>query len=122
MKVIIPFAILILLSFSSCYNDSQEYLYPSLKVCDTSNVTYSVCVNLILDETCRSCHGGNAASGGGIKLNTYEEVMKTVDNGKLLGSIKWLNGYKQMPKGSSKLENIKIETIQKWVDNGAPNN
>jgi hypothetical protein len=124
MKILIPIGILILLfSFSSCYYDSKEFLYPELGTsCDTTNITYKVCIVNILNESCLGCHSGSAASGGGIKLGSYADVKIRVDDGKLIGSIKWSSGFSQMPQGSSKIESSKIAIIDKWIKAGAPNN
>lgn len=124
MKILIPTVIIILLfSMSSCYYDSKEFLYPKLNPsCDTANITYSICITSILETNCLGCHSGSASSGGGIILDNYTDVKKQVDNGKLIGSIKWSNGYSPMPKSASKLLSDDINIIQKWIDAGAPNN
>lgn len=124
MKILIPIGVAVLLfSFSSCYYDSKEFLYPQLSTaCDTSNVTYNVCIVTILNESCLGCHGGSASSGGGIKLGSYADVKIRVDDGKLIGSIKWSSGFISMPLGASKLESSKIAIIDKWIKVGAPNN
>jgi hypothetical protein len=125
MKILIPSAIIILLfSFSGCYYDSKEFLYPELSSsCDTTNITYSGSVKPILD-LCQGCHSnGSAASyGGGIKLEDYTDVKAHAIDGKLLGSIKHSGGYSPMPKGSSQLETCKITIIEKWISAGEPNN
>lgn len=125
MKKLIPGIVIILFSITSCYYDSQEYLYPELNTsCDTTNVTYTASVVPILENSCYSCHSNATASsfGGAIKLQNYDDVKLHVDDGKLLGSIKRTGGYSPMPKGSSQLVSCKITTVQKWIDAGAPNN
>lgn len=122
MKILIPSGLIIIIfSFSGCYYDSKEFLYPKLNSCDTSHITYSICVTSILDN-CVQCHSGSASSGGGIKLDSYPEVKKQVDNGKLMGSIKWSSGFSPMPKGSSKLSTDDITILEKWISRGAFDN
>jgi len=124
MKILIPTGIIIILfSFSGCYYDSKEYLYPELGGCDTTNVTYSVSVQSVLD-LCLGCHSNsNAASkGGNVKLQNYADVKASALSGKLLGSIKHSATYKPMPKNAAKLEDCKITIIEKWIDAGEPNN
>ena len=125
MKILIPSAILLfLLSFSSCYYDSKEYLYPELSAsCDTTNITYSGSVKPILD-LCIGCHSNSSASssGGGIQLQDYADVKSRALDGKLLGSIKHTGGFSPMPKNSAQLESCKITIIEKWITAGEPNN
>lgn len=128
MKILIPIgAILIFISFSGCYYDSQEFLYPQINnSCDTTNVTFSGSVAPILSNNCLSCHSNNSAAafGNNIKLQDYADVKLRVDDGKLIGSIKHTSGFKPMPypAGNAQLESCKLTIIQKWVNAGAPNN
>ena len=125
MKTLKTFLLIIVLALPSCYYDSKEFLYPQVdSTCDTTNITFSGSVLPILDHSCLSCHGNNTAAsfGGSIKLENYSDVMLRVDDGKLMGSIKHQGGYSPMPKGSSQLESCKITIIQKWIEQGAPNN
>jgi hypothetical protein len=122
MKIIIPFIAIILFAISGCYYDSQEYLYPNITPCDTTNVTYSLSVQPIIYD-CLGCHSNSTAAslGGNVKLQSYADVKLRVDDGKLLSSIKWTSSY-HMPKNAAKLDDCKITIVQKWVDAGAPNN
>ena len=125
VKLIVFIGVVSIFGFSGCYYDSQEYLYPQLNTsCDTTNVTFSLSVQPILDNFCLSCHSNASASafGGNIKLQNYADVKLKVDDGKLLGSLKRLSGYSPMPKGSSQLESCKIKIIEIWLNAGAPNN
>jgi hypothetical protein len=49
-------------------------------------------------------------------------MKKYVDNGELLGSIRFEAGYSGMPKNQSRLADCDIEKIEEWVNQGAPNN
>ncbi len=123
MKILIPTAIIVLLfSFSSCYYDSKEFLYPQISKCDTAHITYTFCVKPILDN-CLGCHSNSSAGsyGGNIKLQDYTDVKTYVDNGKLIESIKQ-TGAKPMPKNSSKLPSEEITIIEKWILKGALDN
>ena len=105
---------------SSCYYDNGEELYGLATTCDTANVTYSVQITQILSQNCYQCHGGNAANGAGIKLQDVNVVKNTVTNGTLLGSVKHLSGYEQMPKNAPKLSTCNIAVIEAWINKGAP--
>lgn len=89
--------------------------------CDTSNITYSGGVSVVLGKYCTGCHTGSSA-GGGIVLTDYNSVKTEVLNGKLMGSVNQAGGYSAMPKNSSKLSNCNIKVLQKWIDSGYPNN
>jgi uncharacterized membrane protein len=88
--------------------------------CDTLNITYSATISKTINTYCVGCHG-IVNPGAGIMLNTYSGVSAVAANGKLIGSINSMLGYKSMPVGS-KLDDCKIKQIQKWVNAGYPNN
>jgi len=110
----------------SCYWDNEEFLYPEIASgCDTTAiVTYSGAVTALLQGRCLSCHSNSAAAnlGGNIKLDTYAAVKIYADNGQLLGSVQHASGYSQMPKGSTKLSDCEITSIEKWIADGTLNN
>ncbi len=112
----------VFLSQSACYYDVEETLYPGGGVCDTSQVRYSVEVTKILtDGSCLVCHS-NAAVNGGITLEGYANLKKTVDDGTLIGSVRWSSGYNAMPKNAAQLTECELQKLEKWVADGAPNN
>ena len=120
----IKYSLLIVCSiavFSSCYYDNEEMLY-GLQPCDSSNVTYGVQVVNTLTANCLSCHGGNGAAGGNVRLGTYNDVKVYADNGKLLSSISHTGSSSPMPKNAAKLPECRIAEIRTWIRNGAPNN
>lgn len=89
--------------------------------CDTTNVTYSGSVVPILQNYCLGCHA-NQSTGGGILLNTYDEVVYQALYGNLLGAVSGEPGMVPMPLNGSPLDECKITTIEIWVNNGTPNN
>ena len=122
MKQISIVLILIYLFVAGCYYDKYDKLYPpsTNTGCDSSNVTYSVTVRGILDNYCMGCHNAATASGGAV-LVSYSDVNNYVVNGLLMGDIKQLSGFVPMPPGA-KLNDCDIAKLQKWVNDGAPNN
>jgi len=104
----------------SCYFDNEETLYPGDGSCDTSNVTYSSTVAVIMGEKCNSCHGGTFPEAGQ-KTDNYNDLKSLADNGKLWGTINHESGYPAMPKGKPKLRDCELRKIRIWLDNGAPN-
>ncbi len=123
-----PIAILIIagLIITSCYNDNEEDLYPNPPVCDTTNVTFSGIVLPIINESCVVCHSGNIPNGN-IALETYDEIKTAAQvpagtYGSLYGTVSHSAGNSSMPKNGNKLSDCKIEQIQKWIEEGTPNN
>jgi cytochrome c5 len=110
------------LLLASCYYDNEETLYPGSANCDPTAVgTFNADVMPLLNARCNSCHAGTSPSGG-IKLDSYTEVIKYVENGSLIGSIEHASGFSAMPKNGSKMTTCQIQTIQSWIDAGALNN
>ncbi len=107
--------------FAACYYDKEEILYPESAQCNaTGSETFSQDVLPLLNLRCNNCHGGAAASAG-IRLDSYSEVVKQVNSGRLMGSINQSIGYSPMPKNAGKMPACEIQKIQNWVDSGALN-
>jgi hypothetical protein len=108
---------------SSCYNDTEEQLYGA-PVCNLENVTYSIDVVPILSNNCYACHSqSNApANAAGIVLEGYEKIKVAVENGLLMESIIHGPDASPMPKNAPRISDCKINTIKKWIENGALNN
>ena len=122
MQKAIGVLIIILLITSGCYYDKYDKLYPpdANATCDSTNVTYSVTVRGILDGYCMGCHNASVASGGAV-LENYADVSSYITSGQLMGDVKQLSGFVAMPPGA-KLSDCDIAKLQKWVNDGAPNN
>ena len=112
-------------SFTACYYDKKEQVYPQVVVaaCDTTNVSYSVTVTNILNANCNNCHGASANSlGAGIVLNTYASVKPYITNGRLVNSILQNGNASPMPKNMAKMDVCSINKIIIWANRGAINN
>lgn len=111
-----------LLVTESCYYDHEELLYPeSVNCTPLVNPSFVTDILPILNTRCNNCHAGTYASGG-VKLDTYSNVMISVNNGSLLGSITYKNGFSPMPKNAGKLSACEIQKIQEWIAAGPTNN
>ncbi len=97
------------------------------KGCD-KEVTYSKTIKFRIQSKCASCHNF-APYKGGVNLSTYNEVLKYVEDGSLLGSLRHTEGFDAMPL--NKITNLPfkivddpcyINDIELWIKNGAPNN
>ena len=107
-----------LLFTGSCKHD--PVVTPALE-CDTMNVTFSGTVNPILQQNCLACHS-NANPTAGISLEGYDNVVNATTSPAFMGAIRHEEGYAPMPQGGNKLSDCKIAQIQKWIDDGTPNN
>jgi len=122
LKAIVPVLVFGFLT-SSCYYDSEEYLYPQLPGgnCDTTGVTYSGLVAPILASNCNSCHSTEAPSGSVI-TSTYDGLMVAINSGQFRKAINHLSGASAMPKNGSKLPSCELSRIDAWLNQGAPQN
>jgi len=121
MKTLL-FAMIVICCFtgSGCYYDSEEELYGT--GCDTTNVTYSVTINTIINNYgCLTCHSGPTPISG-FSLQGYSNLKAKVDDNRLLGAISHENGFAAMPQGMPKMNQCDINKVKAWVDAGAPNN
>jgi mono/diheme cytochrome c family protein len=89
--------------------------------CDTNNFKFSTAVKPITEQYCKGCHN-SAAPSAGIALDSYDGVKTVALNGRMLGAIKHLAGYKPMPQGGSKLSDCQVRQVEKWIAGGALNN
>lgn len=121
-KVLIILAITAIIC-TTCYYDSEEYLYPEINnTCDTVNVTFSVTISDMLGNHCLSCHSNTTAAGFGsnIRLEDYADVKSRSQD--VLGSIKHESGYSPMPKSAAKLDDCLIKQFEIWIQDGMPDN
>ncbi len=115
------FASVFIMAITGCYYDKEEVLYPNAAACDTSGVTYSGTVSVIMQQSCLSCHSAASAQGN-VVLAAYNDVKTYAQSGALVGVIKHSSGYSPMPKGGNKLKACDIRKIELWIANGTPNN
>lgn len=101
------------------------------------SVSYSRDVKPILQANCLSCHqqGGSGFEASGFSMATYEDLMKGTQYGPMViagdseGSnlVVLIEGRADpsisMPHGSTKpIGKADIETIRRWIDQGARKN
>lgn len=126
MKKIFPtFRILMTLTIliiAGCYYDNKEELYPvDPNGCDTLSVTYSGYIKATINNKCATagCHAGISPTG--YDLSNYAVTATMAANGRLMESIRH-TGSSPMPLGLPKLDDCTIAKINKWVQDGAPDN
>jgi len=115
------YSLTIAMFLTSCYYDNEDDLYPfdSSKSCDTINMTYTNNIKPILDNNCISCHQSSNPSGG-VLLDSYDQVINQVDNGRLSGAVNHKPGYSPMPQGGGKLSDCDLSKIDSWINSGSP--
>lgn len=114
------YILILILPFQSCYYDVAEELYP----CSSGgSPTYILNVEPVVSQNCYTCHSlTSSASGGGIILEGYDNLIKKVNDGKFQCSIHQESGCSPMPKGGGKLGTCTLAEIDQWISNGAENN
>jgi cytochrome c5 len=83
-----------------------------------SSLTFAADIKPILEKQCISCH--SEGGSGGYDFTVVTDVKKAGQNGALLGTIKWQNGYPAMPAGygAEKMDAVSIAKIECWLNNG----
>ncbi|MBL7929960.1 MAG: hypothetical protein JNL47_10895 [Bacteroidia bacterium] len=114
-------ASVMIMTIAGCYYDIEEELYPNATACDTSGITYSGTVSVIMQQNCLSCHSAASAQGN-VVLATYNDVKNYAQSGALAGAINHSSGFSPMPKGGNKLKSCDIRKIELWIASGIPNN
>lgn len=113
-------AIALVMTLSSCYYDVEEELYPNYG-CDLTNISYSADIVPIMNRYCYSCHSV-AANQGNIILEGYDQMVRYINDGSLIGSIKHESGWIPMPEDAPKMPDCDIMKITEWVNAGNFNN
>lgn len=121
VKYLYSFMIIIfatLFTVASCSSDNEDDL---LNECQTDNVSYSTDIAPIMASHCNGCHSGNAATGG-INTASFAGLKIIAENGRLVGSVNHLQGFRPMPEGQPQLPECPRLQIASWVADGAENN
>jgi hypothetical protein len=87
--------------------------------CDTLSVTYTATIQPVLQLYCTGCHSGPSPSYS-LNLSTYQGIVAVANSGRLMGSLRWENGFFPMPKNGNQLSSCHIAQFQKWIDTGMP--
>lgn len=88
--------------------------------CDTSNYSYTGKIQPLITNWCVGCHT-TANAGGGYDFTTYNGLVVSITNNRLLGALNHYGGFSAMPQ-NNKLSDCDINAVTKWVNAGHPNN
>jgi hypothetical protein len=72
----------------------------------------------MMQTYCTGCHS-TSNPGGGIVFENYADLVALGQNGKLLGSVSYEQGYAAMPTNQP-LSDCNITLIEKWITDGYP--
>lgn len=137
VNLLLTTTLVFLAVLSSCSKDSVEDLIiantdtTSIDPCDTIPVTWSGVIIPILQTNCSQnfnpsqsdgCHQSGAPFFGDFTI--YQNVKDVVDNGNLAARV--LVSSPSMPpsysQGPTGLPPCDVKLIQRWIDDGAPEN
>lgn len=106
--------------FTSCSFDNEEDLFAD-EICLTDEVTFSGTIAPLIENNCIACHN-SALPSGNINLENYSQLKPLLENGRFLGSISHSPGFSPMPKGGPKLSDCDIAKVERWIEDGFPEN
>ncbi len=97
---------------------------------ESSIVSFANDIAPLLVDQCADCHMDSRRVRGGLNLSTFELLMRGGDNGAivranqgaeslLIKKLRGTGGGQQMPAGSDPLAEDVIQTITRWIDQGA---
>lgn len=104
----------------SCENNNEFDLY-GVQECDTTNITWNSKIAAILNKNCVICHGPELSQFG-VRHDSYAAELVVVNDGRLRKVINDEDPSTRMPKDRDKLSECELKLINKWIDNGAPEN
>lgn len=113
--------ILTSVGLSNCYYDNYYDLYGNSNACDTSAVTFSQDIKMIIGQNCEGCHNA-AFANGGLNLVGHQNISTSALSGAIMDrTTRSLGDPLLMPPGQplSDCDQIKLRT---WINEGAPNN
>lgn len=111
--------LVVIATFSGCYYDVAEELYPQGN-CDTTAVSYTaVVVPMLQNNGCLGCHAAPASAGNGIVLDSYASILNLVQD-----NNRFVSGADRMPSGvpGGILSECDMNKLRAWASAGAPNN
>lgn len=120
---LIVFVLGSVLSMESCYYDNEEYLYGESNCDSTTTFTYQNKVKALMDSRCATsgCHGGSSPANG-VDLSNYNNVKSGFQNLSMMCNIRHESGCIPMPKNEGQLSRCEIRALERWQENGYPEN
>jgi uncharacterized membrane protein len=109
-----------LISFSGCYYDKAELLYPNSNAtidCGLITSKFTADIQPIIQQKCATsgCHDSNSAAGGSVLL-TYSQISSAKDR----IMVRAITDKTMPPSGALSID--EISKIKCWITAGALNN
>lgn len=115
MKQLIFTPILITAILTSCVSENEEYLFEHNKI---KIYNYKSHIKPYIENNCLRCHTISNPEGS-IIYDNYKEVIKGINDGSFLGSIKHKKGISPMPPlPTPKADKLQISIIEDWIEQG----
>jgi hypothetical protein len=120
MKYVV-FLLVVSLGTSSCYFDNYEDLYGNVNACDTSAVTFSQDIKMLIGQNCEGCHNGASASGG-LNLAGHQNISNSALSGAIMDRVTRTAGDPLLMPPGQALSECDQSKLRTWINEGAPNN
>ena len=120
LKLLI-FSGLLGLCTSSCYYDNYDDLYGNLNACDTSAVTFSQDIKMIIGQNCEGCHNG-ASANAGLNLAGHQNISTAALSGAIMDRVTRSAGDPLLMPPGQALSDCDQSKLRTWINEGAPNN
>lgn len=114
IKILLFFASISILVWSSCAYDNGEDLYPN-RTCETDSLTYDNQIGPLINNSCATT-GCHAAGGLPPRLTNYAEVLNN------LGRIEQRAVIDKTMPPSGPLGTCQLSQLSEWINQGAPEN
>ena len=114
--------ILTSVGLSNCSYNNIEDRDGNSNVCDTSAVTFSEDIQMLISQNCGGCHN-NASASGGLNLKGHQNISASALSGDMMDRITRSTGDPLfMPPGGPALSDCNQSKLRTWINEGAPNN
>ena len=132
MPALLTVCIVIFLMLSGCTKDQTKLTSIIENTCDTTHISYRLCIKPVFLNYCYACHSDSASQNGNIafdiedfsSLKNYLTLYYHNDSiygSKLLNEIEQTPGIIHMPP-TGKLPDHDVLLVKKWLANSAPEN
>tara|TARA_B100001939_G_scaffold95420_1_gene81978 strand:+ start:300 stop:692 length:393 start_codon:yes stop_codon:yes gene_type:complete len=113
--------ILTSVGLSNCRYDNKHDLYGNPNACDTSAVTFSQDIKMIIGQNCERCHNG-AFANGGLNLVGHQNISTSALSGAIMDRVtRGAGDPLLMPPGEA-LSDCDQSKLRAWINEDAPNN
>ena len=114
------FILYLICNLNSCTSLNEEDILKDVK-CDTIDVSYNE-LKYIFTGICSICHNEVSTFRAGIVMDSYKNVVSSINTGLVLPAINHADGVIPMPNGMAKLSDCDLAKINSWIKRGMPEN